>query len=144
MSRLTKTTLAILAIGLAATAHPALAQSVRLDCEVKQYGEYAHGEAREVAESWIPPTSTHVIHAGKSIHVDWSLVGSGRATGSRIYFQYPLYSETNLRRVVKYTYLRKTGVLIGFLDTGANTWTIQTRGTCTSRPLSPARAAEFF
>ncbi len=51
MSRLTRTPLAILAVGLLATAHPALAQSVRLDCEVKQYGKYAHGEAREVAES---------------------------------------------------------------------------------------------
>ncbi len=139
-----KTTLAILAVGLAATAHPALAQSVRLDCEVKQYGEYAHGEAREVAESWIPPTSTHVIHAGKSAHVDWGHVGSASAVNNRIYFQYPLYSEDSLPRVVKYTYLRKHNILIGVLVTEANAWDIRTRGTCTSRPLSPARAAEFF
>ncbi len=144
MAGLTKATLAILAASIVFAGHQALSQTVRLNCEVKHYGEYSHGEARAVAESWIPPLPTHVISAGQSAHVEWGLIGSARAVNNRIYFQYPLFSGDSLSRVVKYTYLNKTGVLIGFMATEAGAWGIRARGKCRSSALTPKQAAEYF
>ncbi|MCY4260178.1 MAG: hypothetical protein OXC91_07945 [Rhodobacteraceae bacterium] len=97
-----------------------------------------------MAESWIPPISTHVISAGQSAHIGSGLVGSARTVNIRIYFQYPLFSENSLGRVVKYTYLSKTGVLIGIMATEAGAWDIRARGKCRSSALTPKQAAEYF
>jgi len=144
MPALTQVKFSILTLCIVFGAQQALSQHLRLDCEVRQYGEYSAGEARKVAESWIPSTSTHIINNRKSYHVEYNAYGSARHGSNRIYFNYPSLSEEDLGRNIKYTYLTKKNLFIGVVHFGPNLYSLHTRGKCTAQILPQDEAARFF
>ncbi|MCE2523172.1 MAG: hypothetical protein J4F49_08130 [Rhodobacteraceae bacterium] len=126
-------------VGLTTSAN---AQSLKLDCKVTKYQPpYSSGSALDVAKSWIPETSTHIIRVPESYHIDLRILGSAKMPQGRIVLNYTSNSVKGDTVNYNYTYLINNDILIANVFFGGNFYNITgIRGVCRSATISEAEA----
>ena len=130
---------------VAAWATPGLSQAWRLDCEITNYGaHYSSGESREVAKSWLPETSTHVISIPSSYHVEFGVTGTATMPPNRFVFRYRPYGENGVATDLLYTYLTRSDILTAKVIFGGNYYNIDARGRCRAREITAAQAEKLL
>ena len=130
---------------LSVWATTALSQFWKLDCEISSYGpHYSTGKALEVAKSWVPETSTHIIRTPESYHVEHRGLGSAETPPNRIVMKYAQYGESGVKSNLIYIYLIKNDIVTVNVVFGGDYYNIHARGRCRSSEISDVEARKLL